>query len=275
MTCMKAALLYAILALGWVVRRLPVRGRVRLARFIARVAPEGLVVYLDQWGYWRAARLRDELEAQSFVGAYPLASMVAQRIAPEDWVVDAGASVGALTAHFCRLVGPQGCVWAVEPVPDNVSRLDRLKDLNGLDSLVVFAGALGATSGSFPLRLPADRLSGHASFTKSWDMGPAIEVPTWSLDALVYAEPRGRRIALLKIDVEGYEPQVLEGARRTLQDMKPLIMCEFNDPLLRDAGSSARGLLQLFASYGYEPVGEVGELDGTVTDLLLQPVEGH
>lgn len=264
-------LLWPVLALGWVARKFRTPGRVRLARLLARYAPRQSLVFRDQWGYRRIANLSDELEAQSFLGAYSLGEDVAALLSPGDWVVDAGASIGSLTAQFCHLMGPAGLVWAVEPVPENVSRLTELKRLNALQSLQVFAGALGAETGQMTLRLPARGGSAFASFTKSWDMAETIEVQTWSLDDLVYDQLSGRRIALLKIDVEGYEPKVLAGAVRTLREMQPWIMCEFNDILLRDAGSSAAALLQIFARMGYLPVRNPADLEGRVTDVLLRP----
>lgn len=164
-------------------------------------------------------------------------------------------------------MGPEGSVWAIEPVPYNVARLQQLKDLNGLDRLTIFAGGLGECSGTASLQLAQAGETGFASFTKSWGMGDTIEVPTWSLDELV--DGVDRRLAFLKIDVEGYEPRVLAGAQRTLRTMKPLILCEFNDILLRDAGSSSAALLAMFADHGYVPMNPIPELAGQVVDILL------
>lgn len=253
---------------GYAARRLRTpRGRTRLARIIERRAPEGDVMYRDQWGFKRVARLQDDIEAQGFVGVYQLPDEAARLIAPGDWVIDAGASVGLLTAQLCHLVGSAGSVWAIEPVPYNVARLQQLKDLNGLDRLRIFAGGLARSSGTAPLQLAQAGETGFASFTKSWGMGDTIDVPTWSLDELV--EGVDRKLAFLKIDVEGYEPRVLAGAERTLRTMKPLVLCEFNDILLRDVGSSSERLLAMFAERGYVPMGPVPELSGQVVDILL------
>lgn len=257
---------------GYVVRRVRTpRGRTRLARIIERYAPEGDVRYRDQWGFERGARLHDDIEAQNFVGVYELPREVNSLIKPGDWVIDAGASIGALTAQFCHLVGPSGLVWAIEPVPYNIARLQQLRDLNGLGQLRVFAGALGASAGTAALQLPREGETGFASFTKSWGMGEMIEVPVWTLDELV--EGVGRRLAFLKIDVEGYEPQVLAGAEKTLRTMRPLILCEFNDILLRDAGASSEQLLAVFAEYGYIPLSPPPPLSNQVVDILLSAGE--
>jgi FkbM family methyltransferase len=234
-----------------------------------RLAPGKELEYMDPWGYKRVALLDDEMEAFGFTGVSLLPDTVARHIRPGDWVIDAGANIGLITAHFCWLVGASGLVWAIEPVPRNVARLKQLKVLNGLDRLLVFEGALAAAPGTAMLPLHASGGSAYASFTRSWDMAGAVEVRTWSLDDLVFRQGTGRRLALLKLDVEGYEPQVLDGAGRTLREMKPLVYCEFNDILLRDAGSSSAQLLEKFAGFGYAPLEPPPDFDGRVVDLLL------
>jgi len=101
-----------------------------------------------------------------------------------------------------------------------------------------------------------------------------VTTPTWRLDDLVAGETG--RISFIKLDVEGFEPQVLLGATQTLASMRPYVMCEFNDILLRDAGSNSDQLLKVFSKLGYEPGPEfqasASNLDGRVVDLLLHPL---
>ncbi len=262
---------HTIRAVGFVARHFLPRGRVRLARLIMRYAPEHEMTYRDRWGYRRIALLSDEMEAYGFTGVPVLPDYVARYIKPGDWVVDVGANVGRATAQLCHLTGPGGLVWAIEPVPRNLSRLRYLKEQNNLRQLVIFEGALASRSGTASLRLPVEANSGHASFTRSWGVAGLITVSTWSLDDLTckMRDKHNRSMAFLKIDVEGYEPQVLTGAKRTLEEMRPLVLCEFNDILLRDAGSSSQQLLNMFEALGYSPVTEPPPLEGKVVDLLL------
>lgn len=267
-------------AAGYVSRTALPRGRARLAHLAMRYGPRHELTYRDQWGYTRVARLADLMEAYGFTGVPVLPRDVARRVAPGSWVVDAGANVGRVTAHLCHLVGLAGRVWAIEPLPHNVARLQRFKDQNGLDYLTIFEGGLSAVSGRASLRLPEGGESAYASFTKSRGMAGEIQVTTWRLDDLVYAAddgrdgkatPRdGRKVAFVKLDVEGFEPQVLAGAERTLREMKPLVFCEFNDILLRDAGSSSAELLRQFSALGYTPAHRLPPLDSQVVDILLE-----
>jgi hypothetical protein len=101
-----------------------------------------------------------------------------------------------------------------------------------------------------------------------------IEVATWPLDELVFATAPDRPISFLKIDVEGFELEVLRGAERTLMEMRPTVLCEFNDIVLRDAGSSSGQLLEAFERVGYTPAKgwekEAAKLDGELKDILLE-----
>jgi hypothetical protein len=104
--------------------------------------------------------------------------------------------------------------------------------------------------------------------------GGTVTVATRTLDDLVPGET-GRRLSLVKLDIEGAESLALAGARRLLAEHRPAIYCEFNDIVLRDAGSSAAELLEQFGAIGYSAAPESRSLErslsGTVTDLLLLP----
>ena len=68
---------------------------------------------------------------------------------------------------------------------------------------------------------------------------------------------------------------MLDGAMRIIGHDRPLVFCEFNDVILRDAGSSADALLNKFAALGYVPAPEnarrTQHLNNAVTDVLLVP----
>jgi FkbM family methyltransferase len=247
------------------VARLVVR---RLGRFLP-----GEVQFTDLHGHRRQVDMRDAMGLEGFLGYGGLPQGVEAFINRGDWVIDLGASVGLVTSHLCHLVGTTGLVWAVEPVPANVARLIFLKESNGLDQLRIFAGAISDRTGQQELKLPSGRGSGWASFTASWITGERLTVPTWKLDDLVRQKSAERRLSLVKIDVEGFEFEALAGATGTISTHHPLLFCEFNDPLLRDRGSSSLELLDASRSMGYEPVegwlDEAQSMEGRKCDLLL------
>ncbi|MGH7777962.1 MAG: FkbM family methyltransferase, partial [Candidatus Dormibacterales bacterium] len=225
--------------------------------------------YTDACGFERRADLKDHQELEAFLGLGRLPDLVLAAVAPGDWVIDAGANVGIVTAQLCRRVGAGGHVWAIVPVPRNIARLTELAGRNRLSQLEVLEGGLSDSTGEAEIGLPVDGSSGWASFTKSWDIGDRFPTRTWRLDDLVAERGSPGRLSFVKIDVEGCEPRLLEGATKTLAAFRPLVMCEFNDHLLRDAGSSSAELLAAFSGLGYRPAGgapEPATLAGQVLD---------
>ena len=224
------------------------------ARLLNRFAPPGEVVYRDTDGYQRRADLNDHMESLVFVGRHRLPRAVVAALRPGDWAIDVGANVGSVSGQLCAAVGASGRVWAFEPVPRNVDRLRGLAAVNNLHQLQIFDVALSSSTGTAALALAQDGFSGHASFTASWISGRRIDVVTQRLDDLTATVTDGERrpLRLIKLDVEGFEREVLAGAETTIRRFRPMIFCEFNDLILRDAGSSSHELLEAFAGLGYQ-----------------------
>ncbi len=252
-------------------------GAVRL--LARRFANEGAFAYRDYPGHLMEADLTDYAERIGFFGAHSsrLMRYVTSQLGPGDWAIDAGANIGLFTSVMSAAVGPEGCVWAFEPLSRNVERLRKLHELNGLSQMEIFPLALSSTASTASLRLPASPGgSAFGSFVATWESSGHIDVPTVPLDDLVEERSPQGPLRLVKIDVEGFEDEVLRGAEATLTTRRPLVVCEFHDPLLRAAGTSAEELLQRFEAYGYRPRQPFGQrrgtLDGVVTDMLLGPL---
>jgi len=246
-----------------------------VARALRRFPPPGDVTYSDPDGYVRVADLRDHMESRVFVGRHRLPKAATTLLRPGDWAIDIGANVGSIAGQMCRAVGSAGLVWAFEPIPRNVARLQGFQEANGLSQLRIFDCALSSTSGNAPIRVPDDTSSGHASFTASWIDHGRLEVPVRRLDDLTAGFDDAPPLRLVKLDVEGFESEVLAGAEATIRRFRPWIHCEFNDIILRDAGSSSEILLQSFEDLGYRVAPAwrrvAAKLDGRNVDLLLSP----
>jgi hypothetical protein len=80
-----------------------------------------------------------------------------------------------------------------------------------------------------------------------------VSVTSLTLDEWAESADLGtqRRIDLMKIDVQGFETKVIEGARQVLARFRPTVLCEFEERWLRLAGSSSVDLKRLFTSLGY------------------------
>lgn len=144
----------------------------------------------------------------------PVAARTLRRLLRRgDAAFDIGANVGFYTLLFATCVGPSGSVHAFEPV--NGDAIDRNVELSGLENVVLSRVAAGAEAGSV---LIGRRTNFEGRSSGAWRRGPtldAVEVEQIALDDYVEAHVPGR-IRLVKIDVEGMEPDVLAGLRTTL-----------------------------------------------------------
>ena len=125
----------------------------------------------------------------------------------DDLFVDVGANVGSYTVLAAAVCGARAI--AVEPDPGSLTALKRNLRANAIEARVeCVEAAAGASVGVVRFTSGRDTMNHVAAAVD----GPAREVALTTLDALV----AGRRPALIKIDVEGYEAEVLAGASATL-----------------------------------------------------------
>lgn len=161
---------------------------------------------------------------------------------PGKALFDIGAHAGFYTLLGARLVGPEGRVFAFEPLPRNLKFLRRHLDANQARNVTVIDAAVGDVPGEARFNSSAADDEGGLS-----DSGELV-VKVVAIDDLV---GRGDLPApsVMKIDVEGAEELVLRGARRTIRDHRPVIMLATHSPdifdrcgaVLREAGYDLHG----------------------------------
>lgn len=258
--------------LGAVSRRLRPRGRERVAERLRQRHQHTSIAYTDLTGLRRRADISDVIDGRWFMGVnVGLPGWVLNYVQPGQVVLDVGANIGVVAGQLCQRVGRTGRVVAVEPLPANIDRLQELAALNDLPQLLVCPFAMSSSSDGAKLRIQtADESSAWASFTASWIDGGVIDVETRTLDDVARELPRP--VSFIKIDVEGAEELVVRGGSNVLSEDRPLVYSEFNDIVLRDAGSSSADLLRVFAEFGYKPCGgdDPADLDGKVANVLLR-----
>jgi FkbM family methyltransferase len=187
-----------------------------------------------------------------------------QHVREGEWIVDVGANVGHLCVQFARWTRGGGRVLAIEPEPHNLAALRASLRRTGLESRVlVMAGVAAEAEGELQLTLnphnPADHRLGERG----------IPVRAYVLDRLL-AEQGDPPVGLVKIDVQGAEPRVIEGALATLARCRPALFVEIDDQALREAGSSAQALMERLATLGYDPV----DLHAPQRRLRMDEVQG-
>lgn len=126
-----------------------------------------------------------------------------------DTVVDIGAHVGAFSLLAAKAVGERGVVVAIEPLPKNVSLLNLNLSKNRIGNVITVNKALGEKKQKAKLYLPQKGTGGCSLLYTS----PAsIEVDVDTLDNILL-ELGLTKVDFLKIDAEGYEPEILKGAK--------------------------------------------------------------
>lgn len=162
--------------------------------------------------------------------------------------LDMGANLGYYTVKMASL---GAAVHAFEPDPFNFHLLEKNVRENGLESRVTLnRAACGSAAG----RVSIAREQGTANYGAVHVAGegePAsAEVDLARADERV---PRGEKVDFIKIDVEGFEPEALEGARAILERDRPAVLCEFNTYALEAYARDAPvRLLALMRSFGYK-----------------------
>lgn len=178
---------------------------------------------------------------------------------PGAWIIDVGANVGSFTVPFCRWVSDGGKVLAFEPERRNLESLENAVSRAGLSGrVVIVAGGAADSTRSGRLAINDDHPADHRLIDKSTSDGVAIDL--FAIDDLMrdHGHPP---CALIKIDVQGAEAAVIEGARETIRRARPALFVEIDDDALRQQGSSAAALLAILRDMGYSP--SVFDADGT------------
>jgi len=165
--------------------------------------------------------------------------------------IDAGANVGWHALHAARCNSIEAVV-AFEPDPFNAWLLDRNLLENGIENVIVSCSALGAERGQARLYRYKASNRGRHSLAANHGYGSKI-VPVVDLDSALGDLGLGdRRVAIFKIDVEGYEPAVIAGARVTLARTDAVIV-EYTPALSQRSGLSAEAMLAALHAGGFLP----------------------
>ncbi|SDG66467.1 FkbM family methyltransferase [Roseospirillum parvum] len=181
----------------------------------------------------------------------PGTAHLAELVTPGSLVLDIGANVGFFARRFADWAGPEGLVVAVEPGPDNLVRLSLLPARRGAAPIRVLAAACAEAPGTRRLKLDAGNPMDHKLATGAAAGSEGLTVGATTVDALVARHAAGRPLSLVKIDVQGAESLVLDGAAETLASHRPALLVEVTDGALRAYGASAGALLARLRDHGY------------------------
>jgi FkbM family methyltransferase len=161
-----------------------------------------------------------ELEKQSVVKTYTKPGMTA---------FDLGANAGFFTLMFSRLVGAAGNVWAFEPLAENVHMLRQHIQLNHLRNVTIVQAAISSASGLAPFEKAKSNAMGRVTTNANSN----YRVPTLTLDQII-ADGGSPMPDIVKVDVEGAEAAVLEGAEGLLRSGHAIWLIALDEDTTRD-----------------------------------------
>jgi len=167
---------------------------------------------------------------------------------------DAGAGEGLYTLFAARRVGDTGAVWGFEPSGREFDRLLENLRLNDVGNVHAFRIALADVDGQGELVVADAEHSGQNTLGAfAYDVARELRkepVPLRRVDHVV-SEHDITRLDVLKMDVEGAELRLIEGAHETLSRFRPVILFEALDAALRHQGGGSEALCDALSALGY------------------------
>jgi FkbM family methyltransferase len=194
---------------------------------------KGCSLYLNTFvGAWPLRMLRGEWEVETM-------KAIESRVKPGWTCFDVGGHIGYLTLFMATLTGDAGKIYTFEPLPHNVERIQRHVERNRKDAIVnVYPIALSNSDGTTVLHgsdLLPESCGAHLSGVRTPPSGESLYkrfsdfiVVQRRIDDLIERN-EVQTPNLIKIDVEGAEAEVLKGAMRTLQKVKPVLIVELHN----------------------------------------------
>jgi FkbM family methyltransferase len=173
---------------------------------------------------------------------------------PGDVYVDIGANIGLFSLIAARRVGPGGRVYAIEPVSATFRQLQDNVRMNRFGNVIACQTALSEKPGQAEIYLSSDGLDGFNSIAKPHTENYSTEqIAVTTLDDFARQQGISGRIAMIKLDVEGWESHVLAGGKAELAAPgAPVIQIEFSTEGRLASGVSSAELYGMLVKLGYQ-----------------------
>ncbi|CAN5507047.1 hypothetical protein BH10BAC1_BH10BAC1_07690 [soil metagenome] len=166
-----------------------------------------------------------------------------------DLIIDIGANIGQTAMTFAKLGGENSMIYGFEPDPVNFLIAKENLKQNKFKNIHYFNVGLGSKKEELSLKInsPQNRGGNRIDRNRSEE---SFTIKIESLDDLI-AQLNIENVNLIKIDVEGFEKEVLEGAIKTIKKFSPTLFIEIDDRNLQEQETSARELVDYISSLGY------------------------
>ncbi len=183
-----------------------------------------------------------------------------QVLQPGMTVLDVGANIGYYVLLELDLIGRQGFIHAVEPIPDNVELLRRNLAANGFDDVVrIEMVGISDRIGRETMYLSERHRNLHTfcpvDDKPADDVSPRTDAPTMEVGVTTLAEfARGKgRIDFVRMDIEGYEIEAIQGMQLGVEEgwLRPTLLFEVHPIKYREPAHSMRSCLDWLFRNGY------------------------
>jgi FkbM family methyltransferase len=173
--------------------------------------------------------------------------LLSKVIRPGFLVIDVGANIGTHTVPLANMVTSSGLVLAFEPQSLPFRYMVSNVTINNLLHVVCFNKAVGDAAGSVKIPMADPTLEYNFGAIKATGHTEGIPTDVVTLDSFGL-----NKCNLIKIDVEGMEPQVLDGARTTIQRLRPTLFVE-------TTMENSRGVIERLTRFRYESWWHISE----------------
>lgn len=179
-------------------------------------------------------------EGARYLPEYELLHTIKQKLDNEFIWVDVGANIGTL---IWQLADKCKYVHAFEPMPRLNNIIQNSAEYNQFEKLILYNKAVGCTPGSV---LMMDNDNSSVLDGNSTQEGINIEITTLDIEL-----QNVEKIDFIKIDVEGFELEVLKGAVGQLHKHKPLLLVELHPRFLKNYGVDYMAVLDFLEQHNY------------------------
>ena len=163
-----------------------------------------------------------------------------------DTVIDVGGNMGFFVLILNNLMNDSGKIYSFEPSGRLSKKLSSTVKINNLKNVEIINLALGEQEGATSLYFNPKQSGLSSIVTQDKNDFIVEEIKITTLDK--FSNNISERISFIKIDTEGYEPQVLRGAKETIKKHKPTIYLELGG----DHFESSIESLKILKEFGYQ-----------------------
>lgn len=228
--------------------RFPSKRILRLVRYIVMLWPFPVPVTLSN-GIRLYVDFRSSTSREIYIkGTYDpaVAKEICEGLSADSTFIDVGANVGFYSILAWDSMGRSGEVYAFEIDRRAIRSFQKTLRVNNINNIYLYPIAVGRTQGRGFIRRKFD-----SACTEIIETDKQGDISIISLDEF-FKDNNLDKLRLIKIDVEGTELFVLEGAKRLINKYKPKIICEAYNKHTKRHGYQVLKITSLLRSWGYK-----------------------